>query len=120
MSQKSHKTDVRIYIEDDHKAYLKQIADNRGISVNQLVMELINKKYPYNKKVRALMQTKEQTAEAVAPAEESAPDREQQEARLQEVNAILRRAFNGEKLPKDEFQKLKDEQTELRAILGHK
>ena len=54
------------------------------------------------------MQSKEQTAEAVAPAEESAPDREQQEARLQEVNAILRRAFNGEKLPKDEFQKLKD------------
>ena len=30
MSQKSHKTDVRIYITDEHKAYLKTIADSKG------------------------------------------------------------------------------------------
>lgn len=55
MSQKSHKTDVRVYIADDYKMYLKQVADDKGISVNRLIMELVEKKYPFNKKAQALL-----------------------------------------------------------------
>lgn len=45
MNSKTHKTDVRIYIDDDYKTYLKIMADHKGISVNRLIMELIEKKY---------------------------------------------------------------------------
>ena len=152
MSQKSHKTDVRIYIDDDYKLYLKLIAEEQGVSVNQLVMKLINKKYPFDKKAKAALEAK--VAEATLPLPnrecECQPEREdisllsesvnnqnetdtavsseirtdeltreQQEARLKEVSAILRKAFNGDKLPKDEFQRLHNEQKQLRAILGH-
>ena len=150
--KKSHKTDVRIYISDEQKEVVKMAAEARGISVNQLLMELINKKYPYDKKAQAALEAR--IAEATLPLPnrecECQPEREdisllsesvnnqnetdtavsseirtdeltreQQEARLKEVSAILRKAFNGDKLPKDEFQRLHNEQKELRAILGH-
>ena len=47
MAQKSHKTDVRLYIEDDYKEYLKLLAEEQNISVNRLIMDVVQKKYPF-------------------------------------------------------------------------
>jgi len=122
MKRKTHKTDVRLYIDDGHKAYLKIVAQDRGISVNQLLMELIDKKYPYDKKAQERVQV-EQIAEETAPASVPAPveitDRKRKETRLAEINGILKKAYNGDTLPTDEYHRLKEEQTELRAELGH-
>lgn len=128
MSQKSHKTDVRVYIADDYKMYLKQIADDKGISVNRLIMELVEKKYPFNKKTRVMLRAEQPTTEVVvvppsagesAPSDTAEQDRKQKERRLVEVNTILKRAYNGDTLPNDEYHRLKQEQAELRAELGH-
>lgn len=146
MSQKSHKTDVRIYIEDDYKAYLKLIAKEQNISVNQLVMKLLVKKYPFDKKARAVLEARVAEATLPLPKKEVTDNQEedvevfiqsesdtavssdihideslrrQQEARLREVNTRLNQAMKGDKLPYDEYQRLKQEQAELRAILNH-
>lgn len=146
MSQKSHKTDVRIYIEDDYKAYLKLIAKEQNISVNQLVMKLLVKKYPFDKKARAVLEARVAEATLPLPKKEVTDNQEedvevfiqsetdtavssdihideslrrQQEARLREVNTRLNQAVKGDKLPYDEYQRLKQEQAELRAILNH-
>ena len=146
MSQKSHKTDVRIYIEDDYKAYLKLIAEEQGVSVNQLVMKLLVKKYPFDKKARAVLEARVAEATLPLPKKEVTDNqkggavvslqnetdtavssevhidesvRRQQEARLREVNTRLNQAMKGDKLPYDEYQRLKQEQAELRSTLGH-
>ena len=146
MSQKSHKTDVRIYIEDDYKAYLKLIAEEQGVSVNQLVMKLLVKKYPFDKKAKAVLEARVAEATLPLPKKEVTDNQEegegvclqretdtavslevhideslhrQQETRLREVNTRLNQAMKGDKLPYDEYQRLKQEQAELRAILGH-
>ena len=81
-------------------------------------MELIDKKYPYDKKAQERVQV-EQIAEETAPAPVEIPDRKRKETRLAEINGILKRAYNGDTLPTDEYHRLKEEQTELRAELGH-
>ena len=146
MSQKSHKTDVRIYIDDDYKAYLKLLAEEQGVSVNQLVMKLLVKKYPFDKKAKAVLSARVAEATLPLPKKEVTDNqevgegvsiqnetdtavslevhideslREQQEARLREVNKRLNQAMKGDKLPYDEYQRLKQEQADLRAILNH-
>lgn len=123
MSQKSHKTDVRIYITDEHKAYLKTIADSKGTSVNRLILELIEKKYPLTKKARVMHKAEQPPKPETPPSAQepapSEPDRKQKEKRLVEINTILKKAYNGDTLPNDEYHRLKQEQTELRAELGH-
>lgn len=144
--KKTHKTDVRIYISDEQKEVVKMAAEARGISVNQLLMELINKKYPYDKKAMAALEAKVAEATLPLPKKEVTDNQEegevvsiqnetdtavssyihideslrkQQEARLREVNTRLNQAVKGDKLPYDEYQRLKQEQAELRAILNH-
>lgn len=126
MSQKSHKTDVRIYITDEHKAYLKTIADSKGTSVNRLILELIEKKYPLTKKAKVMHKAEKSPKPEIPPSAcESAPsdtaeqDRKQKEHRLAEINSTLKKAYNGDTLPNGEYHRLKQEQAELRAELGH-
>ena len=123
MSQKSHKTDVRIYITDEHKAYLKTIADSKGTSVNRLILELIEKKYPLTKKAKVMHKAEKPTKPETPPSAQepasSEPDRKQKEKRLVEINTILKKAYNGDTLPNGEYHRLKQEQAELRAELGH-
>ena len=52
---KKLKADVRLYIDDDYKSYLKLLAEQREISLNKLLMELIEKKYPFNRKAKMLL-----------------------------------------------------------------
>ena len=44
------KKDFRIYCEEDYIDHLKTIADEKGTSVNQLVMTVLTKKYPLPKR----------------------------------------------------------------------
>ena len=71
MAQKSHKTDVRLYIEDDYKEYLKLIAEEQNISVNRLIMDVVQKKYPLNKRAKALLLERTETpSQAVDSADD--------------------------------------------------
>lgn len=159
MKQKTHKTDVRIYIDDEYKSYLKMIADKQNTSVNRLIMELVEKKYPFNKKAKALLKNAfasdfvadgEQVSlvapsltsstavddvalesvethstdveDSVAPEEDTICQedaRKEKERRLADINYKLKRAYNGETLPNDEYHRLKQEQSDLRAELNH-
>ena len=75
------------------------------------------KKYPMPKKKKAV-------AEPVLPAasepESPTPEQiKQWEKRLIEVNTILKRAYQEKHLPPDEYHALREEQTDLRAKVGH-
>ena len=44
------KKDFRLYCEEEYIDHLKAIADEKGTSVNQLVLSVLTKKYPMPKK----------------------------------------------------------------------
>ena len=44
------KKDFRIYCEEEYIDHLKMVADEKGTSVNQLVLSVLTKKYPMPKK----------------------------------------------------------------------
>ena len=44
------KKDFRIYCDGEYVDHLKTVADENGVSVNQLVLSLLMKKYPMPKK----------------------------------------------------------------------
>lgn len=44
------KKDFRIYCEEEYIDHLKTIADEKGTSVNQLVLSVLTKKYPMPKR----------------------------------------------------------------------
>ena len=44
------KKDFRLYCEEEYIEHLKAIADEKGTSVNQLVLSVLTKKYPMPKK----------------------------------------------------------------------
>jgi len=44
------KRDFRIYCDEEYLDHLKTVADENGVSVSQLVLSLVMKKYPMPKK----------------------------------------------------------------------
>ena len=46
------KKDFRIYCEEEYIEHLRTVADEKGISVNQLVLSLLTKKYPMPKRAK--------------------------------------------------------------------
>ncbi len=46
------KKDFRIYCEEEYINHLKTVADEKGTSVNQLVMTVLVKKYPMPKRAK--------------------------------------------------------------------
>lgn len=123
MAHREKRKDVRIYLKVEECEHLKAVAKESGISLSDLIGKTIMKKYPLPK-VKIERQTNAVLFEATAseessPAETPEADRKQLESRLREVNTRLKKAQNGDKLPYDEFCRMKNEQTELRAILGH-
>lgn len=44
------KKDFRLYCEEEYIDHLKMVADEKGTSVNQLVLSVLTKKYPMPKK----------------------------------------------------------------------
>ena len=58
------KKDFRVWCDSEYKQYLQFIAEQQGVSLNKLVLDLVEKKYPFNKKAKAIwknatMQTSE-------------------------------------------------------------
>lgn len=49
------KKDFRVWCDSEYKEYLQLIADQQGKSLNRLVLELVEKKYPFNKKAKAIL-----------------------------------------------------------------
>ncbi len=123
MAHKEKRKDVRIYLKVEECEHLKAVAKESGISLSDLIGKTVMRKFPLPK-VKAVRQTnavlfEETTPEEPSPAETPEADRKQMARRLIEVNTILKQAYGGNTLPNDEYQRLKNEQKELRAILGH-
>lgn len=49
------KKDFRVWCDSEYKEYLQLMADQQGKSLNRLVLELVEKKYPFNKKAKAIL-----------------------------------------------------------------
>ena len=98
------KNDCLIYMTNEQKAVLQSAANKQGISVNHLLLNLIEKKYPVKKNMR------KKVAAQTKPDE---TDLKQKEVRLREINQILKKAYNGQKLPPDKYHKLKNEKNKL-------
>ncbi len=56
--RKKQKSDIRLYVDSDYKSYLKLVAEQQEDSLNGLILELLNKKYPFNKKAQKLLKSK--------------------------------------------------------------
>lgn len=100
------KKDVRIYLDDDYCEYLKTVADEKGISINGLMLELLKKKYPMPKKPKTVL---------------SADEKESAKQRLDEITRMLDNAqtnVSAKINPKSVYLFLLDEQKRLRDLLG--
>lgn len=121
MAHKEPRNDVRVYLKLEEHQHLKAVAKEQDISLSELIRKTVMKKYALPKKKKA------RQPDALQGAEKSKADNclatqqdtEQMKTRLREVDAILDKAHKGERLPGDEYRKLKAEQTELKKILGH-
>lgn len=49
------KKDFRVWCDSEYKQYLQFIAEQQGVSLNKLVLDLVEKKYPFNKKAKAIL-----------------------------------------------------------------
>lgn len=49
------KKDFRVWCDSEYKQYLQLLAEQQGISLNKLVLDLVEKKYPFNKKAKAFL-----------------------------------------------------------------
>ena len=49
------KKDFRVWCDSEYKQYLQLLAEQQGISLNKLVLDLVEKKYPFNKKAKAIL-----------------------------------------------------------------
>ena len=90
--------------------HLKTVAKEKEVSLSDLIGTTVLKKYPVSKKKKTV------AAEQKSPTPE---DIKQWEKRLIEVNTILKRAYKEKHLPLDEYHALREEQTDLRAKVGH-
>ncbi len=105
MAHRETKIGVRVYLSPEEHEYLKAVAEENNVSMTELFRTCTLKKYKYK-------QAKQKTSV-------SKMDTEEMENRLTEINEILNKAYNGEKLPHNEYTALKEEQTKLRSILNH-
>ena len=121
MAHKEPRNDVRVYLKPEEHQHLKAIAKEQDISLSELIRKTVMKKYALPKKKKARRTNALQTAEK-SEAENcltTEQNTNQMETRLREVNNTLNKAHQGERLPGDEYRKLKAEQAELKKILGH-
>lgn len=133
----------RIYLTADEYEHLKSVAEENGTSFTDLVTTAALKKYPLPKKRKARSvnlastvandissevseQEPQQTPipeKTESPVVDVVPKgaelNKEKEARLREVNRLLNLAKKGERLERDVYFALIEEQKELRALLGH-
>ncbi len=101
------KKDVRVYFDSEYCEYLKQIADEKDVSLNHLIVSLVRKKYPMPRK----------------PKEDFTPagvDRTEIKKLYEEITNRLEAAQNGgpKIKPYEFYTYLVDEQKRLKTLLG--
>ena len=144
MAHKELRIDVRVYLRAEEHEHLKNIAKENGVSLSELIGTAVLKKYPLHKKKARSENLASKIANDIPLVSEQVPldepipkEREsqvddlvscdvesmthgEQEARLAEVKKLLRNAYNGERLSKEQFATLMQERDDLRTLLGHK
>ena len=98
------KKDIRIYLDADYCDHLKAVATEKGTSVNNLIVEVVRKKYPMPKKQKM---------------PQGQFDREAIQRQLDEITKYLESAQNGgpKVKPYELYQYLLEEQKRLRTLL---
>ena len=133
MAHKEPRNSVRVYLLPNEHEHLKLIAKEQGVSLSDLIGFAVMKKYPLPKKARNISSDVPMQVSLDAPAPKQREPQvdelgtngvesmthDEQEARLAEVKQLLRNAYNGERLSKEQFATLMQERDDLRALLGH-
>jgi len=103
------KKDIRIYLDADYCDHLKAVATENGVSLNQLIVDVVRKKYPMPKKQKP------------APSLQSLIDAEATKRQLEEITKHLERAKSGgpKVKPVELYQFLVEEQKRLKALLDN-
>lgn len=113
MAYKTPRAEARVYFLPEQHQHLKAIAEEKGISLSELISTTVLKKYPISKKGR-----EKKPAQWVA-CTQSPEDTATKEQRLAEINRRLEQAKQGDHLPKHEYFALCDERKSLQLELGH-
>ncbi len=116
MAYRETKIAVRVYLSPEEHEYLKAVAEENKTSMTELLKICTLKKCKFPQKKVSQKIAIPSTATTTAHFDLST---EEMENRLLEVNEILNKAYNGEKLPHNEYTALKEEQAKLRSILNH-
>ena len=143
MAHKDTRIYCRVYLLPEQYEHLKSVAKEQGISFSDLMGTAALKKYPMPKKKKARsenlaspiandisselseqVQLDEPLPEKTEPSvvdvvSNNVDSIKEKESRLREVNRLLNLAKKGERLERDVYFALVEEQKALRAELGH-
>ena len=142
MAHKEPKVECKFYLRPEERDHLKQVAQEKGVSLSDLIGATLLKKYPMEKKKARSVNLAPTVANCISPelpeqvpqddplpekTESSVDDvapkdvdsTREKEARLREVNRLLNLAKKGDRLERDVYFSLLEEQKALRASLGH-
>ena len=104
------KKDIRIYLDADYCEHLKTVASENGTSLNQLIVDVVRKKYPMPKKQKP-----------ASPPVQGLIDIEATKRQLEVITKHLEIAQSGgpKVKPYDLYQFLLEEQKRLKALLDN-
>lgn len=129
MAHKDTRIYCRVYLLPEQYEHLKSVAKEQGISFSDLMGTAALKKYPpiandISSELSEQVQLDEPLPEKTEPSvvdvvSNNVDSIKEKESRLREVNRLLNLAKRGERLERDVYFALIEEQKALRAELGH-
>ena len=142
MAYKEPRVECKFYLRPEERDHLKQVAQEKGVSLSDLIGATLLKKYPMAKKKARSVNLASTVANSISselpeqvPQDELLPEKtessvdesapkdvdsiKEKESRLREVNRLLNLAKKGDRLERDVYFSLVEEQKTLRAELGH-
>lgn len=146
MAHKEPRTKCCVYLRPEEMEHLKTVAQQKEVSLSDLIGTTVLKKYPMPKKKKARSENlasqiandipselpeqvpldepspkqKESQVDDVVSCDVESMTQDEQKARLKFVKHKLHMAYNGEYLDKETFNAYMQERDKLQAILGHK
>ena len=142
MAHKVPRVECKFYLRPEERDHLKQVALEKEVSLSDLIGTTLLKKYPMEKKKARSVNLASTVANCISSelpeqvqldeplpekteslVDESVPQDvdsiKEKESRLREVNRLLNLAKKGDRLERDVYFSLVEEQKTLRASLGH-
>lgn len=142
MAHKEPRVECKFYLRPEERDHLKQVAQEKEVSLSDLIGATLLKKYPMTKKKARSVNLASSVANCISselpeqvPLDDPLPEKtessvdelesrdvdsiKEKESRLREVNRMLNLAKKGERLERDVYFSLVEEQKALREELNH-